>query len=913
MALSPISRFTAFLPPPPPFSLLIGVATLLCLGVGFRQANAAVYYVTTTGTGNGTSWAVAGPLQAVINTAVSGDQVWVKFGTYTGNFTAKDGVAVYGGFAGTETMLSQRNVTANPTILDGNNSGTVYTIPSSATGTNTLDGFIVQQGSASRNGGGLDDPSRDSLHIANCAFSGNSAGGNGGGIYGGSLYVTGCTFMSNSANRAGGMETYDGTSVITNCTFTNNTSGTYGGGLEAEGSVLSVTGCTFTGNSTSSGGGGGINAGGSNDRSGVFTFTGCTFTANVAGGPASGGNGGALNLADAFPIIVQSCMFTGNIPSAVLMVSTGTSSVPSTLKDCKIFGNGTSAGDPVGIDLIAGTTYLTVANNTIVNTNVGLNDAAAGGAVSVANNIFYGNNGGLNYTGSAAFTSSHNDLFASVSYYYQGVPLSFTDTTVNPMFVRNPNFSAVPPDDGDLHLKATSPLINAGDDTYVSSGDTDLDGHPRVQGSHVDVGAYEATGPAPTTVTSLNPAAIQAGHYNFPLIVIGTAFLPGAVVLWNGNALPTTYVSATEVSAVVPTSYLKTVGTASVTEVNPGAVASNALTFTITPGATLTSLSPASAVPGSPMFTLTVTGTNFVNKAVVYWNGAALTSTFVSATELTAIVPASDVAALGTAQVTAANPNTSPTNALVFAIENPSSTLTSLSPSSATAGSGAVVVVITGTGFVSGSVADWNGAALTSAYFSPTTIVAYVPASDLATAGTDRVTVVNPGAAPSNALTFTVNAPPKPAHLTSLSPSSVTRGSAAFTLTVNGTGFVPASVIKLEQLGIGHGVPRADGRGRLRSGIGRGVCGNGERDGSQSGRAGVQRADVHDLLAHPNPPAPLVPRFGREKKRCRTPSQPPPSARGRNRNPPRLPKRPSPPVPLPPSLVPRWGEGRKPP
>ena len=89
---------------------------------------------------------MAGPLQTVISTAASGDQVWVEKGTYTGNFTAKDGVAVYGGFAGGETSLSQQNVAANPTILDGNNSGTVYTIPISATGTNTLDGFTVQNG-----------------------------------------------------------------------------------------------------------------------------------------------------------------------------------------------------------------------------------------------------------------------------------------------------------------------------------------------------------------------------------------------------------------------------------------------------------------------------------------------------------------------------------------------------------------------------------------------------------------------------------------------------------------------------------------------------------------------------------------------------------------------------------------------
>jgi len=50
---------------------------------------------------------------------------------------------------------------------------------------------------------------------------------------------------------------------------------------------------------------------------------------------------------------------------------------------------------------------------------------------------------------------------------------------------------------GDYRLCATSPLIDAGDDMYVSEGDTDLDGLPRIAGEHVDIGAYEfAYGPA---------------------------------------------------------------------------------------------------------------------------------------------------------------------------------------------------------------------------------------------------------------------------------------------------------------------------------------------------------------------------------------------------------------------------------
>ena len=152
MALSLSARLAAFFARPALFLLTL-LAALALLGFTSRQAQATgiTYYVTTTGNDShpGTSWATAKlHVQAGVNAASSGDQVWVAKGTYTENIAAVDGELVYGGFAGTETSLSQRNIAANPTILDGSNSGTVYAIPSSATGTNTLDGFTVQNGNS---------------------------------------------------------------------------------------------------------------------------------------------------------------------------------------------------------------------------------------------------------------------------------------------------------------------------------------------------------------------------------------------------------------------------------------------------------------------------------------------------------------------------------------------------------------------------------------------------------------------------------------------------------------------------------------------------------------------------------------------------------------------------------------------
>jgi hypothetical protein len=90
-------------------------------------------------------------------------------------------------------------------------------------------------------------------------------------------------------------------------------------------------------------------------------------------------------------------------------------------------------------------------------------------------------------------------------------------------------------------------------------------------------------------------------------------------------------------------------------------------TLNFNPPPSLSTLSPSSAVAGGAAFTLTVTGSNLVNGSAVQWNGAARTTAFVSATQLTAQIPANDIAAAGTASVTVLNENLV-SNALPFTI-----------------------------------------------------------------------------------------------------------------------------------------------------------------------------------------------------------------------------------------------------
>ena len=111
--------------------------------------------------------------------------------------------------------------------------------------------------------------------------------------------------------------------------------------------------------------------------------------------------------------------------------------------------------------------------------------------------------------------------------------------------------------------------------------------------------------------------------------------------------------------------------TSAPSEVIPGSVLSP---FSGGPagGPTLSTLSPNSAAAGGPDFTLTVNGSNFVSgSSAVLWKGATRTTTFVNASQLTAAIPATDIAAAGSALVTVQNPGGAVSNALAFAITGP--------------------------------------------------------------------------------------------------------------------------------------------------------------------------------------------------------------------------------------------------
>lgn len=324
--------------------------------------------------------------------------------------------------------------------------------------------------------------------------------------------------------------------------------------------------------------------------------------------------------------------------------------------------------------------------------------------------------------------------------------------------------------------------------------------------------AVSVNSPAPV-LTSLNPSTVNAGSAAISLTVTGSNFVPSSVVRWNGADRTTTYVSSTELRAAISSADLAAQGSASVTVFTPapGGGVSGAQTFTITaaasnPTPTVNSLSPASRAAGSGAFVLTVTGSNFVPSATVRWNGSNRTTTYISATQVQAQINAADIAASGVANVTVFNPapggGTSGTIPFtITSASNPSPVLTSLAPSSATAGTPGFTLTVLGSSFINGSVVRWNGSDRNTTFISATELRAVISAGDIASSGARTVTVFTaaPGGGTSAGQTFTVNeaTPSSPVPvLTAINPVTVVPGSGSFTLTVQGSGFTSQSVVR---------------------------------------------------------------------------------------------------------------------
>ena len=111
------------------------------------------------------------------------------------------------------------------------------------------------------------------------------------------------------------------------------------------------------------------------------------------------------------------------------------------------------------------------------------------------------------------------------------------------------------------------------------------------------IGLAATMATAAPTITTISPTSVTAGAAGFTLTVNGAGFISGSAVQWNGVALQTTLVNATQMTALVGSSLVASSGTANVTVFSPGGLQSNAVTFTINPQAT----GPLTILTASPL------------------------------------------------------------------------------------------------------------------------------------------------------------------------------------------------------------------------------------------------------------------------------------------------------------------------
>ncbi len=437
-----------------------------------------VMYVDQDATGlqTGASWTNAlTSLQDALQVSEA-CEIWVAEGVYypdvggsqadndrNATFQLKSGVALYGGFAGAEIALNQRDWAANVTVLSGDIDGNDITDPtgvvtntvniigansyhvvtgSSVESSAVLDGFSITAGVAydansidPHNKGGGIYISNGSPTLVHVTFSANQAG-LGGGMYNisgndSAPILMNVTFSNNRGYDGGGMHNYNSDPKLMDVNFSGNT-GEYGGGMFNVFGSPTLTNVTFYGNS-------GLTTGG-----GVFENHSSAVLTNIRFDSNSAGHGGGMSAWDSSPTLTN-VTFRDNVADG----------------SCGYCGFG-------------GGLWNIISSPTLTNVTFSHNSAShSGGGMynldlinhTISNSILWGN------TSEQILNAGSSHPVISYSLVQGGCPAgSVCDhlLDVDPRFVNATS--------GDLRLTRTSPAIDTGNNAAVPPDSVDLDG-----------------------------------------------------------------------------------------------------------------------------------------------------------------------------------------------------------------------------------------------------------------------------------------------------------------------------------------------------------------------------------------------------------------------------------------------------
>lgn len=515
------------------------------------------YYVDqdATGSNNGEDWANANTdLQTALNDAFlcpAVTEIWVAEGLYTpgtladDTFSIRPGLAVYGGFAGTESALGERDWVSHVTVLSGDVAGndqvdangvvtttthivspnayhvvTMDGVATSIVASTRLDGFVVTAGEARtaftvQRGGGLycngDGIGNEcSPTIANVTFSGNVAGDSGGAMANigansgkSNPLLNNVLFVGNSAGGGGAMFNAGyslGTSnpVLNDVTFVDNKSFGAGGAMFNNGTSVGTSSpvlnrVTFTNNSSIPGDGGAMFNSGSFEGTSSPQLNDVTFTGNSAR------NGGAMVneceflLGSTSSPVLNRVTFSGNTATqrggAMYSFASGLNvTCNPTLLNVAFFNNfAAQNGSAMYFQGFSDTFFPVLINVTVAgHSGTALYsqiDAITNVSFPISNSIFYGNDGQILNMGSVVPLIG-NSLIQDSGGSGGGWLLGAASDNGGNL---DTNARFADGANGNLRLRSDSPAIDVGNNSAVPvTVTTDLAGAPRISDGNAD-------------------------------------------------------------------------------------------------------------------------------------------------------------------------------------------------------------------------------------------------------------------------------------------------------------------------------------------------------------------------------------------------------------------------------------------